>query len=79
MPRVAIKKRQYKVSDFSQWIVGRMFALKLTQEDMGDALGISQPAFCGRLKSGFFTYADMLVLLPMLQATDEEILRFMKM
>lgn len=79
MPRVAIKKKEYKISDFCEWMVGRMFKLNLTQGDMGEAIGISQPAFSERIKKGLFSYEELLVLFPKLQATDEEILKFMKM
>lgn len=78
MPRVAIKKKEYMVSDLSEWIKGRMFRFKLTQEDMGKMIGLTQPAFRNRLEKGLFSYEEMLTLLSKLQATDEEILRLMK-
>lgn len=78
MPRVTIKKKEYMISDFSEWIAGRMFVLKLTQEDMGKMIGISQPAFRNRLQKGLFSYSEILTLLKKLQATDEEILKLMK-
>ncbi len=78
MPRVSINKKKYKVSDLSKWIVGKMYELNMTQSDLSEMLGITQPAVSNRLKKGLFSYADMLILLKELQATDEEILRFMK-
>ena len=79
MSRVAIKKKEYKVSDFSKWIAGKMYELGLTQADMAEMMGISQPAFSNRMKKGLFYYADMLTLLNKLNATDSEILLLMKM
>lgn len=79
MPRVAIKKKDYMISDLSQWIVGRMYTKKLRQQDMAELIGITQSAFCQRLKKGLFTYGEMLSILKQLDATDEEILRLMKL
>lgn len=78
MPRVAIKKKEYKVSDFSKWIVAKMYENQLNQDDLAKLIGISQPAFSNRLKKGMFDYSEMLTLLKELNATDNEILRLMK-
>ena len=48
MPRVTIKKKEYKVSDFSKWIVGKMYEQGLTQADLAKMIGITQPSFCNR-------------------------------
>ena len=78
MPRVTLKKKEYKVSDFSKWIIGKMYERGLTQANMACLIGITQQAFGRRLKLGMFSYYEMLVLLEKLDATDEEILRLMK-
>ena len=77
MPRVAIKKKEYMVNDLSKWIIGKMYEKHLKQENLAQAIGISQPAFCNRLKKGLFSYEDMLTLFKELEATDEEKLRLM--
>lgn len=79
MPRVAIKKKDYMISDLSEWIAGRMYAMKIRQQDMAELIGITQSAFCQRLKKGLFTYGELLSILKRLKATDEEILRLMKL
>ncbi len=79
MPRVSINKRKYKVNDFSKWVVGKMYELNITQSDISKMLGITQPAISNRLKKGLFSYAEVLTLLKELRATDEEILRLMKL
>lgn len=79
MPRVAIKKKDYMISDLSEWIAGKMYATKVRQRDMADLLGITQPAFCNKLKISYFTYGELLSILKKLEATDEEILRLMKL
>lgn len=79
MPRIAIKRKEYKVSDFSKWLVSKMYETNMRQVDMAKLIGISQPAFSERLKKGLFSYADMLTLFESLKATDGEILTLMKM
>lgn len=79
MPRVNIKRKEYKISDLSKWIVAKMYELNITQNDLADMIGISQPAFSNRLKKGLFSYEDMITLLKELKATDVEILMLMKL
>lgn len=78
MPRVAIKKQEYMVSDLSKWIIVKMYEKKLRQVDVAKIIGISQPAFGKRLKAGEFTYRQLILLLDKLNASDEEILKIMK-
>lgn len=79
MPRVTIKKKDYKLSDLSAYIAGKMYAMQIRQADMAGELNISQPAFCKRLAKGLFTYEEMLTILKRVEATDDEILKLMKM
>lgn len=79
MPRVHINKKKYILQDFREWIVGRMHTLKKSHADMGKLLGISQPAFSNRLKKSNFDYSQILEILKILEATDEEILKFMRL
>ena len=79
MPRVTIKRKTYMVNDLSEWIYGRMRKLNIKQADLAPEIGISQAAFSNRLKKGLFSYEDMITLLKALNATDEEILRLMKL
>ena len=79
MPRVAIKKKEYVLSDFSEWVIGRMNTLGLTQKQMGEKIGIGQSAFSEKLRQRKFTLADAITVMKELSASDEEILRLMKM
>lgn len=79
MPRVHINKKKYILQDFREWMVGRMRTLKKSQADMGRLLGISQPAFSNRLEKSNFEYSQILEILKELEATDEEILKFMRL
>lgn len=79
MPRVQLYKQKYMLQDLSDWITGRMRVMKKSQAYMGELLGISQVAFGQRLKKSSFDYSQLLVVLKELQATDEEILKFMRL
>ena len=79
MPRLSINKKKYLLTDFREWVVGRMRTLRKTQVEMGHTINLSQTAFSKRLEESNFTYGQMVVILKELQATDEEILRFMKL
>ena len=79
MPRVQLYKQKYMVEDFSNWIIGRMRIMKKSQAYMGELLGISQAGFGQKVRQANFKYSEMLTVLKELQATDEEILKFMRL
>lgn len=78
MPRIAAYRKKYMLSDFSKWVRNRLFELKITQEEAGGWIGKSQPAFYSKLKSNKFTLSDAITLWEKLGATDEEILKHVK-
>ena len=69
------------IADLPGWIVGKMHKKKLRQTDVAKEIGITQPAMSQRLGQDLdsFTYGDLLTLFKVLEATDEEILRLMKL
>ena len=79
MPRVRFYKKNYMVKDLKEFIIGRMRTLGLTQEPTGKEINISQSSFSQRLNKSLFSYGDLLTLFKKLNATDEEILRLMKL
>lgn len=79
MPRVQLYKQKYMLQDLSDWITGRMRVMKKSQAYMGELLGISQVAFGQKVRQSNFKYSEMLAILKELQATDEEILKFMRL
>lgn len=78
MPRVSINKKKYLKTDLREWIIGRMKSLNLTQEDMSKLMNITQQAFGYRLREGNFKNDQLYVIFETLQATDEDILRLMR-
>lgn len=85
MPRVPINRKKYMIKDFTGWVLQKMKMNGLRQEDVGKILGIAQNSFSERLnkciKEGknIFSFEETIVLLKAFEATDEEILRLMKL
>ena len=85
MPRVAIKKKEYMIKDFTGWVIQKMKMNGLRQQDIADILGIAQGSFSTRVKKciktgqNIFSYEEAIILLKAFEATDEEILRLMKL
>lgn len=79
MPRVHILRKKYMLQDLSDWITGKMRVQKKSQAYMGELLGISQAAYGQRLRSGNFEVCQLLEIFRELQASDEEIIKLMKM
>ena len=79
MPRVTIKKKDYMQADLIQWIIGRLYVKGLHQKDLGEKLGLSRAAMCARMKSGFFENKDLLIIFQYLDASDDEIIKLMKL
>ncbi len=88
MPRVSLTKEQkkdHKLQDLAGWIAQKMFLKGLKQEDLGSILKISQPAVHERLEKSkekgkdIFKAGELMLLFKELDATDEEILRLMKL
>ncbi len=81
MPRIAIKKKDYKIIDLKGWVVHQMKMSGLKQSDVAEALGISQPRMSAMLKIpkrgeripvDVFTYGDLLTFCELFGISDEE-------
>lgn len=81
MPRVAIKKKEYKILDLKGWVQHQMKITGMRQADIAEALGVSQPMVSTMLKVPKkgekanidpFSYGDLLTLCELFHASDEE-------
>lgn len=81
IPRVSIKKKEYKVLDLKGWIQHQMKMTGMRQADVAKALGISQPRVSSMLKVpkkgeklniDVFTYGDLLTLCELFDVSGEE-------
>lgn len=79
MPRVHILQKKYMLKDLSDWITGKMRIQKKSQAYMGELLGISQVAYGQRLRTGNFEFSQLIEIFKELQASDEEIIKLMKL
>lgn len=86
MPRVSIKKKDYKLLDLKGWITAQMKIHHLRQVDVAEALGLDQPQISGRLKipkkgekvnPDPWTYGDLLTLFELFETSDEEKLKLL--
>ena len=83
MPRISAKKKEYIIKDLAWWIEGRMRRKHMRQADAGRLLNMTQASFCEKLnkcKNGLdkLRVGELMILFQELGATDEEILKFMK-
>lgn len=85
MPRVAINRKKYMIKDFTGWVLQKARMAGLKQKDIATLLGIAPSSFCERVKKcrkkeeNIFSYEEVIMLLKEFEATDEEILRLMKL
>lgn len=79
MPKVYLKRKEYKVSEFTKWVYGSMKLANENQTDIGILLGITQQGLSYKLKHGTFTLYETITLLAHFNATDKEIIHIMKL
>lgn len=93
MPRVAIKKKEYKLKDFKGWVVQQMHIHNMTQEELGKVLGISQQRVSvmlaipksdkekkeKRINDDPFSYGQVLTLFDYFETDEKEKQRLLTM
>lgn len=84
MPRVSIKRREYKLKDLKGWIYKQMKLKGMKQADIALALGVSRGRVSQMLKVAPkkdkkekiepdpFSYGDLLILCELFEANDDE-------
>lgn len=78
MPRIKQFKKQYMAKDFPVWVIGTMRVLGITQKQLAEELGITQPTLSYKLKNCQFEYVELLTIFQTLKADDSTIVRLMK-
>lgn len=76
MPRVAIKKEEYLLNDFSGFIIGKMHG-KYTQETLGNEFGVTQQGMGYKIRNLKFTTKELMKLFALLDFDDAEIAKYM--
>lgn len=80
MPRITLLKKRYNERDLIDWVYTKKRQKKITLDALAKALGLTRQGLYKKLQEGQnpFTYPELMELFKRLEATDEEILRMMK-
>ena len=79
MPRTYLTRQDKLNNKLITLIYGTMKVKRITQRNMADKLGISQPAFAKKLKKCQFTFAELTTIFEVLDTQDEEIISVMRL
>ena len=84
MPKIYVNEYERRISAFRRWHKGRRAEEDVSQADLARELGIGQTAVSAKLKikgsgQSVITYRDLLCFFKAVNATDEEIVRFMRL
>lgn len=79
MPKVYLTKQDEMNTRLVAMIYGTMKVNKISQKTMADKLGISQPAFCKKMKKAQFTFQELVTIFEVLETPDSDILSVMVM
>lgn len=79
MPKKARSRPETKPNFFALWIESKTGRLHgVYGKDVADLIGITGSAFSTRMKTGEFSYSEILKIFDFLGATDKERLEVMK-
>ena len=84
MPKLYYSDYEKKIAAFRKWFKGRCASEGIRQKDLAAKLGLHQVAISNKVRvKGYdqsaITYKDLLVFFDSVNATDEEILHYMRM
>ena len=78
MPRVRIKNKEYKLKDFSAWLIGQMAIRGMRQTDLGELLGMTQQMISQKLKKQSFTVAELMTIVHEFDVSADELEHLLK-
>ena len=84
MPRVYASEYDRTISSFRRWFKGKCAMENITQTTLASELEITQSSVSSKIqpngnKQTAITYKDLLCFFKAVNATDDEILRFMRL
>lgn len=78
MPRISLKKTEYKLKDLSAYILGEMRSQRVTQSEMAAALGMTQGNFSQKMKACTLSAKDLIKIFERLGTSPDTIGALMK-
>ncbi|MBO7357530.1 MAG: hypothetical protein J6U37_03270 [Lachnospiraceae bacterium] len=73
MPKVTLNPMQRKAWEIERYILGEMKLRHITQKDLADAWGISQPAARYLIHNAMsISYSQLLTIFNVLETSDED-------
>lgn len=77
MPRVAINKPAYLTNDLYAYLIGQMRVRGITQQSLGEQLGLSQQVISGKLKKKQLSTEELIRVLDILEVDGEMLAHLM--
>lgn len=78
MPRVLLNKQLNMPQYFTEWIVLQKHRNKMSNSDIGEALGITSQAVGVKLRNNQYTFQDFIAITKLFGASDEELIKLTK-
>lgn len=73
MPKVTLNPLERKQWEIQRYIIGEMKLRNITQRDLANALGISQPAARYLINNaGSISFSQLLIIFKVLDTSDED-------
>lgn len=79
MPRVMELRPRYMCSQIGREIDAKRVYLKMSQNELAEHLGTTQQNMSKKIRMNKFNYEDLIKAFKVLELSDEEILRLMKL
>lgn len=73
MPRIILKKTEYRLKDLSSYILGEMRAQRITQAEMAAVLNMTQSNLSQKLKACSLSSEDLILIFDRLKTPVEKI------
>lgn len=73
MPRVSIKKKDYKVVDFRKWLIGELAEKKIKQKDLAELFRVTQPAISQKIQKCDWNVKELVILFDYLGTEETKI------
>ena len=73
MPKTYLTKEQRIKERFSDWIYMQLRHNKMTQEQLGERIGMTQSALNHRLKKHNFSFGDFIIITDFFRASAEDV------